>query len=257
MPAPTPATSANRDAWNAYASRYQEEAHEHLDGDLWWGPMIPPESRLRVLGDVAGRDVLEVGSGAGQAGLHLAKLGARVTCLDLSAEQLAHGRRLARERGLDARFVEGSGDDLSPFADGSFDVVFSSYAYGFVERVDRAFAEARRVLRPGGVIAFSWSSPLQMSTTLGKDGDVEFDRSYHDRSPHVHEDEHGTITSFHRTYGDWHAALVGAGLVVTHLLEPAATETRNHWPEAFPPAKLRVVPGTAIWRAVKPRQLAL
>lgn len=251
------ATRANRDTWNAYARHYQAAAHPHLDGDVWWGPMIPPESRLRVLGDVAGRDVLEVGSGAGQAGLALAQQGARVACLDLSREQLAHGEALARERGLTVRFVEGSAEDLSAFDDDSMDVVFSSFAYGFVEDLDRAFHEAARVLRPGGVFAFSWSSPLQMSTHLTRGDHVEFDRAYLDRSPHMETDEHGTVVSFHRTYGDWHGALVRAGFIVTDILEPPATEPRNPWPDAFSVEKLRVVPGTTIWRAVKPRMLVL
>lgn len=255
----SPATQANRSAWDSYAERYQREVHAHLAGDVRWGPLTPPEDELRVLGDVRGRDVLEVGSGAGQAGLHLATQGARVTCVDLSAAQLEHGRRHARELGVDARFVQGTAEDLSMFEDASFDAAFSIYAYGFVEDVARAFAEAFRVLRPGGVFAFSWSSPLQMSTMLNAEaGRVDFDRSYFDRSPHTEEDEHGRVVTFHRTYGDWHRALVRAGFVVTDIVEPPVTEgAPNPWPEAFPEAKLRVVPGTTVWRAVKPKRLEL
>lgn len=249
-----PSSAANRSAWDSYAERYQDEVHDKLAGDLRWGPLTPSEDDLRVLGEVRGKDVIEIGSGAGQAGIELARRGARVTCTDISPAQLAHGRRHAHSLGADVRFVDGPAEDLSPFADASFDVAFSIYAYGFVEDIDRAFSEALRVLRPGGVFAFSWSSPIQMSTMLdAKVGRVDFDRSYFDRSPHTEEDEHGRVVTFHRTYGDWHKALTRAGFVVTDIIEPPVTEgAPNPWPEAFPEAKLRMLPGTTIWRAVRP-----
>ena len=254
--APASATEANRRAWDSYAREYQEATHAALDGDVFWGPCVPGESALGLLGDVGGRDVLELGCGGGQAGVWLATRGARVTALDVSENQLEHGRALARARGVEVRFVRGSADDLSMLPDGAYDVVLSSYAMGFVEDAPRAFREAFRVLRPGGLLAFSWSSPIQMSTELAPDGTVRFDRSYFDRSPLTHADEHGVVVSFHRTYGDWLRALVGAGFVVTDLLEPEPVEDpRGTWRDSFPPEKLRVVPGTAIWRARKPRQV--
>lgn len=256
---PASATEANRQVWDSYAEEYQAKCHRTLDHDVFWGPAVPGESTLGLLGDVAGSDVLELGCGGGQAGVWLATRGARVTALDVAERQLEHGRTLARERGVGVRFLAGSADDLSALPDASFDVVFSSYAMGFVEDVGRGFREAFRVLRPGGLFVFSWSSPIHMSTELAPDGAVRFDRSYFDRSPLSDTDRHGTVVSFHRTYGDWMRALVAAGFVVTDLLEPEPqTEERlAAWKESFPPAKIRQVPGTAIWRARKPRRLEL
>lgn len=256
--APGSATEANRQVWDSYADEYQARCHESLDHDVFWGPMVPGESRLGLLGDVAGKDALELGCGGGQASVYLASRGARAVALDVSERQLEHGRALARSRGVEVRFLRGSADDLSALADASFDLVLSSYAMGFVEDHGRAFREAHRVLRPGGTFVFSWSSPIHMSTELGPDGRVRFDRSYFDRSPLSDTDAHGTVVSFHRTYGDWHRALVEAGFVVTDLLEPEPVpeERQAAWRDVFPPEKLRQVPGTAIWRARKPRQPA-
>lgn len=256
---PASATEANREVWDSYSQEYQSEWHEALDHDVFWGPSMPSEQKLRVLGDLVGKDVLELGCGGGQAGVFLAAHGARVTALDVSERQLEHGRDLARRRGVDVRFLHGSADDLSALPDAAFDVAFSSFAMGFVEDLDKAFREAFRVLRPGGLFAFSWSSPVHMSTSLAQDGTVYFDRSYFDASPHTDTDEHGTVISFHRTYGDWHGALVRAGFVVTDLLEPRPDESvkAHAWRDVFPLPKIRQIPGTTIWRARKPRQLVL
>src|SRR5688500_6312194 len=91
------ATEANREVWDNYSREYQAEWHDALDHDVFWGPSMPSEAKLRLLGDVAGRDVLELGCGGGQAGVFLATQGARVTALDVSERQLEHGRALAKE----------------------------------------------------------------------------------------------------------------------------------------------------------------
>ena len=75
-----------------------------------------PDSELGVLGDVAGLDVLELGCGAAQFGLVLARLGARVVGLDASERQLDHARREHSGLGLELELVHGSAEAL-PFAD--------------------------------------------------------------------------------------------------------------------------------------------
>lgn len=254
MPAEPPAsTRDNKQLWDNYAPHYQAGWHDELDGDVFWGPSMPSERKLRILGDVQGKDVLEIGCGGGQAGVHLATLGARVTALDLAPRQLEHAAQLARSRGVQVRLLEASADDLHMLDDASFDVAFSSFAMGFVERIDLAFREAHRVLRPGGLFAFSWGSPIHMSTTLASDGkSVFFDRSYFDRAPFVEEDELGRVVSFHRTYGDWHRALTSAGFLVADLVEPEPVGEGRAWKAIFPLAKLRQIPGTTIWVARKP-----
>ncbi len=121
---------------------------------------MPPEADLQILGsEVRSKDVLEIGCGGGQCSVYLAQRGARMVALDLSSRQLAHARAHARARGVAVRFIESSAEDLSMLEDASFNVALSSFALGFVEDIGRAFREAHRVLRPGGLFAFSWGSP--------------------------------------------------------------------------------------------------
>ena len=62
-----------------------------------------PEAELQVLGDVSGKDVLELGCGAAQWSISLAGLGARPVGLDLTPRQLEHARRDVRHVRAPAR----------------------------------------------------------------------------------------------------------------------------------------------------------
>jgi SAM-dependent methyltransferase len=90
-----------------------------------------------------GQSILDLGCGDGQLTERLASTGAIVTGVDVSPEMLA----AARSRGIDAH--EGSAESL-PFADRSFDAVFSNAVLHWVRDQDAMMAEVRRVLKPGG-----------------------------------------------------------------------------------------------------------
>ena len=59
-------------------------------GGMAWGVWQVPESELQVLGDVRDKDVLELGCGAAQWSIALARVGARPVGIDLSERQLDH-----------------------------------------------------------------------------------------------------------------------------------------------------------------------
>jgi len=104
-------------------------------------------------------DVLALASGGGQQGPIFAAAGARVTVLDNSPEQLAKDKLVAKREGLDIRLVEGTMEDLSAFADASFDLVFNPTSAMFTRDVTRVWREAARVLRPGGALLAGFVKP--------------------------------------------------------------------------------------------------
>ena len=112
-----------------------------------------------------------------------------------------------------------------PFADASFDIVFSSFgALQFVSDIADAVAETARVLRPGGRFAFSITHPTRwmFPDDPGEAGLVA-SQSYWDRTPYVEVDDATGVVAYvehHRTLGDWVGLLAGAGFVITRLLEP-------------------------------------
>ena len=77
--------------------------------------------------------------------------GTRVTVCDINAEMLAVGRERALERGVDdvVSFEQANAEEL-PYADRSFDCVTIAFGIRNVPRIERAIAEAHRVLRIGG-----------------------------------------------------------------------------------------------------------
>jgi len=113
---------------------------------------------VKRAGVCAGQRVLDVACGTGVVSVTAARLGARVTGLDLTPELLERARENSQIAGVDVEWHEGDVEKL-PFGDAAFDVVLSEYGHIFAPRPEVAIAEMLRVLKPGGTIAFSTWPP--------------------------------------------------------------------------------------------------
>jgi len=254
--------AANGPDWDRYADEYQATHGEFLgDVGFVWGPEGLTESEAGVLGSLAGKDVLEVGSGAGQCSRWVRDQGGRAFGLDLSMRQLQHSRRIDDESGIRVPAVLGTATAL-PFADDSFDIVFCSFgALQFISDIDRAVAETARVLRPGGRYAFSITHPTRWSfpDDPGEPG-LTATQSYWDRRPYVEiADEVGAVSyvEHHRTLGDWVSLLAGHDFVLTDLREPEWPEGHERVWGGWSELRGRLTPGTAIFGADwRPRRTA-
>jgi ubiquinone/menaquinone biosynthesis C-methylase UbiE len=245
----------NRKGWNYRARSYQKAiGGADAYGDLIWGPNRHPEDELKILGNVRGKKVLEVGCGAAQFGIELVKRGATVTGIDLSDEQIRHARANIRKAGVAYSLHRGNAEDLSRFRSGTFDIVTSDFALGFID-LDKLLPEVRRVLKPGGFCAFSWASPILDCMTWGGSAPVVgFIRNYFDRDPFVEGGKDPTY-EYKRTYGDWVRAFVRAGLVLEDLVEPQTPKGGTHWDwPQYRWERTHMVPGTCIWKARKPKR---
>src|SRR3954469_15795871 len=157
--------SASSDHIKDVNTRYHDAAAEEYDAKwgIDFGEIGQRQVRLKLvkaLGGQKGRgfgDALEIGSGTGYFSLNLVQLGVieRLTATDISAGMLKQLAAAADALGLeDVTTVETEAETL-PFEDGSFDLVLGHAVLHHIPDLDKAFAEFRRVLRPGGATAFA------------------------------------------------------------------------------------------------------
>jgi SAM-dependent methyltransferase len=250
----TESRQANGADWDRYADEYQATHGEYLgDVGFLWGPEGLTEAEAGVLGPragLAGKRVLEVGSGAGQCSRWLRSVGAQALGLDLSHRQLQHSRRIDEASGIAVPSVRGTATAL-PFATDSFDVVFCAFgALQFVADIETAVAEAARVLRPGGRFAFSITHPTRwMFPDDPTEEGLLASQSYWDRTPYVEVDDETGATAYvehHRTLGDWVDLLAGADFRIVRLLEPEWPEDNDRLWGGWSRVRGRLTPGTAI-----------
>ena len=148
----------NKERWEALAKAGIAFSRPMLDLDARSARgLVDPEG---MMDDPRGRDVLCLAGGGGQQSAAFALLGATVTVFDLSETQLARDREAASHYRVSVRTVQGDMRDLSGFADASFDLVWHAHSLSFVPDARRVFAEASRVLRPGGQYRVSCHNPF-------------------------------------------------------------------------------------------------
>jgi SAM-dependent methyltransferase len=220
-----------------------------------YGPDAPTEQELRLLGDLKGKRLLELGCGAGGAAVAFARHGAAVSAVDASAAALKAARALADRAEVRVEWHEGDLADLAFLRADSVDVVFSAHAVGEVDDIGRVFRQVHRVLRPHGAFVFSYDHPLALcvareaSTAAGANmppelplGNVELRRSYFDDTPLVVDADGTAVKLYPRTISSVFMGLNRAGFRVEVLAEPAPPGASEQ-----PPA----VPPTIVWRARK------
>lgn len=159
----------NRTAWNKAVERRSQWTVPVSTQQIiaaqrgQWQIVLTPQKtvpRAWFPADLSGCSLLCLASGGGQQGPILAAAGATVTVFDNSPEQLAQDRLVAQRDGLALRTVEGDMRDLSIFADASFDLIVHPCSNLFVPNVRPVWAEAFRVLRPGGALLSGFCNPV-------------------------------------------------------------------------------------------------
>lgn len=245
----------NRTAWNTISRAYQDRYQLPTD-TLVYGPRCPGEDELQLLGDVDGRCAIVLGCGGGQDCIVLAKRGAQVVGIDLSDRQIEYGRRLAEREGVLVTLLQGNVEELKQIDDESQDLALSLHALNYVERIDRVFAEALRVLQPGSPLVFSVHHP--MDACLDDVPPYGVLKSYWQREQDwqwefPEKKASAKMRSWYRPVSEWTSRLVSAGFRIERLLEPPPTEeAQSPWDASYSLDKMRLVPATLIVKAVKP-----
>ena len=150
--AAAPQVVATRDGYDRWAAVYDEEDN----------PLVALETPhvARLLGDVAGLSILDVGCGTGRHALRLAERGARVTAIDFSTQMLEKAR--AKPGAQRVAFLRHDLTADLPFGDAAFDGVVCGLVTDHISDLDHLFSEMGRVCRPEGHITVSTMHPAMM-----------------------------------------------------------------------------------------------
>lgn len=192
-----------------------------------------------LVGDVRGKDVLDAGCGEGHNTRLLARMGARMTGIDVSPRMIELARTEEAREPLGIRYEVASFSNMPLFPDASFDLVVSTMALMDGPDLEGAFREIHRALRPGGHLAFSITHPCFMTRGFGweRDGDGRTTRllvcRYFDGEPWVERwkferapDDAApfAVPSFPRTLSDYVNGLIAAGFILREVREPRPSE---------------------------------
>lgn len=221
---------ANRRFWNA-ASAGWKAMHDargtwklcHKDPSL---VLITRE--MELLAGVAGKSVCVLGSGDNLAVFALAGMGASVTSVDISENQLAAAEERAKALGLNVSFLRSDVTELSRLSDESFDVVYTGgHVAVWVSDIDRYYAEAARILKPAGLFIVNEYHPFRRVWKESADS-LEVEAAYFDKGPFLYNTASNVLDSaseapvqyeFHWTIGDMCRAVLKAGCVIIDIFE--------------------------------------
>ncbi len=243
-------SAKNRIFWNSTSATYQATHGPALnEKPRAWGVWRIPESELDVLGQVEGRRILELGCGAAQWTVALAAQGARATGIDLSEHQLSQAQRSSQTVSRSLPLVQGNAEKL-PFRSESFDIVFCDHGAMVFAPPENTVAEASRVLKPMGILAFCMSSPFR-DVCFDPAADAVTDRLSSDYfSLSVFDD--GRSVEYQLPYGAWIRLFRRHALLVEDLIElQAPADVRTTFSDYVPAAWARRWPAEHIWKLKK------
>jgi ubiquinone/menaquinone biosynthesis C-methylase UbiE len=241
-----------KEYWESLAKAYFKRI-KYLPKTASYGPYMPEESKLKLIGNVTDKKILDVGCGAGQASIAFAKQGAHCTGIDISEEQLKYAKALARQNKVNIRFIQKDAQNLKGIKSSSQDVVFSSFAFQYVPNLTPAFKEVHRVLKNGGLFVFSLDHPfnhtVSMTSPIPKKPPYKLERSYYKtgKVSQVKILPDGTKQKFviySRKVSDIYNSLVEANFLVEKILEPLSLESL--WRKTTYPKELAKLIGPGI-----------
>ena len=170
----------------------------------------------RLMGDVRGLEVVDLGCGTGRNAAQMAEAGANVTGVDFSEGMLAEARR--RPGAGKIRWIVGSLEQPIQLPDAAFDKALCSLALEHVEDLPTAFFQMRRIVRPSGEIAVVEMHPAMMLKGL---------------SARFHDPKTGQEIrprSVGHQISDFVKAIVGAGLTIADMEEIFDDSAEPRWP---------------------------
>lgn len=209
--------------WTRYTTAHPLATDRSVD-HVELGPGLPAALDHRLIGEVDGSRVLDLGCGMGHGAVALARQGAKVIGVEPDAEQLAHARQLAEQHSVKVELHNSDLAELAFLRSSSIDLIVSVFALAAVEDLDRVFRQAHRILQPGAALIITLPHPFTTLVRAAGDGNLRVERPFTSRTP---LGDGPTLTYPHQ-FADLHTSLTRANFRVDVVLEPE-TDPRSSW----------------------------
>jgi ubiquinone/menaquinone biosynthesis C-methylase UbiE len=251
--------------WDGNAEVWAKHVRAGYDTyrDLYNNPAF-----FEFVGDLSGRIVLDAGCGEGYNTRQFAQRGAKMTGVDISPKMIQLARAEEEREPLGISYEVASTNELSTFADETFDVIVSTMALMDCADYGAAIIEFWRLLKYDGLLAFNICHPCFTNALRGWEcnesgqivgirlGDYFQEGDYVERwkfgaAPESERQkvEPFTVIYFHRTLADFINPLCAAGFKIEAIVEPRPTEEAC---QAYPSLrKHQLVPQTLCVKARK------
>ena len=205
-----------------------------------YGPDVAREDTLKLLGNVEGKRVLDLGCGAGHNAIALARAGAKVIGVDESSDQIAEARSTCEREGLKVELHHAPLAELAFIRADTIDAVVSVHGLVPIDDIDRVFRQVDRVLKPEHMLVLSMPHPAY-ALLEPDDPERRVQRTYWDGAT-LDETKPRTVSQLFTSLGR-------ANFRVDTLLEPEPAPGGPRSP--FWHDHMRYAPATLILRARK------
>ena len=224
MPEADAELETTRALWTLVNSAFADEdaLRAWAADNVTWGLFHVPERDVRVLGDIRGLDVIELGCGTAYLSAWLARRGARPVGVDLTSAQLHTAAHCQQRFGPVFPLIEADAENV-PIRSATFDLVVSEYGASVWCDPERWVAEAARLLRPGGRLVFLTNSVLVTLCVPETEGYAS-ERLVRPQRALNRVRWSGGGTEFHPGHGEWIRVLSRNGFVVEALHELYASD---------------------------------
>lgn len=232
-------------------SDYQKECKIPVNY-IHYGPCCPTESKLKLLGNIKNKNILEIGCGGAQNSIYFVKHGAKVKAIDISKDQIEFAKNLAKKHKVKIDFYVKDIKTLTPIKSSSQDIVFSAFALQYVDNHKKCFKEVNRVLKKKGLFVFSIDHPF-FRTISPKT--LKIQQSYFKTGKYTEDyGDYGKFVAFDYTISDLFNDLIESGFEVVKILEPKQDKKnpdpwRNLWD--YTPDIVKNLPPSIIFKAIK------
>lgn len=235
--------------WDENSLNYQKNTKMRTNS-VHYGPYSPNEDKLRLLGNVKGKKILEIGCGGGKDSITLAKQGAICTGLDISKNQIKYAKTLAKKNKVNVKFIKQDIQTLKGLKSNNYDIVFSAWALHYIPNLTKCFKEVRRVLKKRGIFVFSFGRPFYETLSPKT---LKIVKNYNKGSGGP---KPKFVINYKRKISEIYDSIQKAGFILEKIIEPFDTKTEKAWKNSFwkkiyPLKLVKLIHPTIIFKARK------